>query len=137
LLASASDAYQSVLNTYGDISHAAVAARFGLAAIAENRGDFDGARTQYQAVASGAKDYMAYQQLANARLKILDELRKPVIMAGAATEPAAAAVPTTREIPNLIAAPTTGAATRMSTPTTAKTQAAAMPPATRHATTTP
>jgi hypothetical protein len=128
LLASASDAYQNVLNSYPDVIHAAIAARFGLAAIAENRGDFDAARKQYEAIAQGAKDIAAYQQLANERLKMLDELRKPVIMAKAATEPVEPPpeVPTTQAIPPLVAAPTTA--------TSAKTSAL---PATKPATTSP
>jgi hypothetical protein len=130
LLASASDAYQSVLNTYADQKHAAVAARFGLAAIAENRGDFDAAKKQYEAIAQMTNDIAAYQQMANVRLKMLDDLRKPVIMANATTEPAdlPPEVPTTQTIPPLVAAPG---------PATASAAKTAALPATTRATTAP
>jgi hypothetical protein len=129
LLASASDAYQSVLNTYADQKHAAVAARFGLAAIAENRGDFDAAKKQYEAISQMTSDIAAYQQMANLRLKMVDDLRKPVIMANAATEPAdlPPEVPTTQAIPPLVAAPgpATTATTRIATTQAAAAGAAA------------
>jgi hypothetical protein len=49
-LKEAEEAYQSVLNELTDQPLAATTARFGLAAIAQNRGDFDAARKQYQSI---------------------------------------------------------------------------------------
>jgi hypothetical protein len=135
LLASAAEAYQNVLSSYPDVKHAAIAARFGLAAIDENKGDFDAAKIQYQGIIQQSSDLQPYQQLANERLKQLDELRKPVIIAAAATEPAVPevpGVPSTQAVPPLIAPPTTGATTKAAT-----TMPASAAPATTRATTTP
>ena len=101
LIADASEAYQTILNNYADQVYAAIAARFGLAAIAENKGDFDAAKSQYEKLALETKAFPAYQQLAADRLKKLDELRHPVILAAPATMPAIAStttMPTTQAV---------------------------------------
>ena len=118
LISSAAEAYQTIITNYPDEKYAAIAARFGLAAIAENKGDFDAAKAHYEKVATEAKDFPAYQQLATSRLAMLDTLRKPVLLAPPATEPAATTKPIS--IPDLIRPPTTTpAATRPSAkPTT-------------------
>lgn len=87
LLSAASDAYTQALQTYGDVPNVAVAARFGLAAVAENRGQWDAARDQYQAIiASDAAQ--PYKDYAKTRLDILPQLQQPAAMdLGASTQP--------------------------------------------------
>ena len=114
-LDSAAEAYRTVVDNYGDIKQAAVAARLSLGAIAEERGQWDEAKANYEKVAAEAKDQPAYAELARARLQILEQLRNPVILATPSTLPA---------IPPLVAAPTTA-----TMPMGAATTAPAAPPA--------
>lgn len=114
-LDSAAEAYRTVVDNYGDIKQAAVAARLSLGAIAEERGQWDEAKAIYEKVAAEAKDQPAYAELARARLQILEQLRNPVILATPSTLPA---------IPPLVAAPTTA-----TMPMGAATTAPAAPPA--------
>jgi hypothetical protein len=126
-LATAAEAYQTVTNNYSDITHADIAARFGLAAIHEQRGEWDQAKQIYAKIAADAGKLAAYKQLADARMTAVDMLRNPVIVGKPATEPA---MPesmnpfpaSTRPIPPTIAAP--GAATQ---PAGAKPQATTNP----------
>ena len=46
-LATAAEAYQTVISSYADVTHADIAARFGLAAIHEQRGEWDAGQVQY------------------------------------------------------------------------------------------
>jgi hypothetical protein len=135
-LATAAEAYQTVANSYSDITHADLAARFGLAAIHEQRGEWDQAKQIYEKIAADASKLGAYKQLADARAKAVDVLREPVIMGKPATEPAMpdmSQFSSTTQIPPTIAAPTTGASTRATgasaktPPTTAPATAPARP----------
>ena len=56
-----------MLNSYSDDVYAVIAARFGLAAIAENRGDWDAAAKQYDELLKITKDFPSYQQMATQR----------------------------------------------------------------------
>ena len=68
---------------------AAVAdARFGLAAVAEDRGDFDAAAEQYKAVATDKSAVPMHKTEAERRLKLLPDLRNPVRFGTPATLPA-------------------------------------------------
>lgn len=86
-LSSAAEAYQAVATNYADVPHAEIAARFGLAAIHEQRGEWDAAKSVYDKIVADAGKMVAYKQLAEARLSILPTLRQPVIMGKPATEP--------------------------------------------------
>jgi hypothetical protein len=126
-LATAADAYQTVTNNYSDITHADIAARFGLAAIHEQRGEWEAAKTIYEKIAADTSKLGAYKELAEARMNAVAMLRQPVIMGKPATEPAMPDFPnfpSTTFIPPTVAAPGS-----MTQPTTAKPQAAG-PPAT-------
>jgi hypothetical protein len=121
LIKAAEDAYQTVLSKYSDQQAAAIAARFGLAAIAENRGDWDAAKKQYETVASTANVPQAYLEQARIRLQKLPELQQPVKIEMPTTMPALTDFPTTQQqmaaLPPTIAAPTTqGAPTTKPTP---------------------
>jgi hypothetical protein len=118
-LATAAEAYQTVTNNYSDVTHADIAARFGLGAIHEQRGEWDQAKQIYAKIAADTSNLAAYKQLAEARMTAVDMLRNPVIVGKPATEPA---MPesmnpfpsSTRPIPPTIAAP--GAATQPAGP---------------------
>jgi hypothetical protein len=79
LLSAAADAYSQALQSYGDLSGIGVAARFGLAAVAENRGQWDEAQNQYQAI-TGGDAAQAYKDYAKQRLDILPQLQRSAAM---------------------------------------------------------
>ena len=134
LLKAAEDAYQTVLSKYADQQHAAIAAHFGLAAIAENRSQWDAAKKEYEAVATMKNVPQAYLEQARIRLQKLPELQQPVTIAAPATMPnwaalqAAASTMPSSPLPPGIAAPTTLSATKPSPPGVAP--APVKPPAT-------
>jgi tetratricopeptide (TPR) repeat protein len=80
LLADAERAYQRVLELHPDRPMQAISARFGLAAIAENRGDWDTARQHYQTILDDEQTLEAFQTQAQARLATLDEIRRPIFI---------------------------------------------------------
>ena len=130
-LATAAEAYQSVSSSYGDVPHADIAARFGLAAIHEQRAEWDQARAIYQKLVADTDKLPSYKQLAEARLTAVDTIRHPIIVGKPTTEPAMpelAKFPSTTFIPPTIAAP--AAATQSTTQPAAsgaKPQAATSP----------
>jgi len=93
--------YQQVLGHYGEQRISAIAARFGLAAIAENNKDWTKARTYYDTIANAPDTPTALKTQASVRLTILARLQNPVLLAKPATQPATqpttaeSAVPTT------------------------------------------
>jgi len=110
LLDAADDAYRAVTESYADNKPAYFAARFSLAAIAEERGDWDNAKALYEKLVEETRDQPAYQQLAANRLRILPQLREAVVLAKPTTMPL---------LPPLISAATTTTATTVPTPTIA------------------
>lgn len=102
-LAVAKQAYEDVLRHYPDNTMAVLSARFGLAAIAENAGDWAAAEQHYQAIVSNQKFHEAFRKQAEQRLKTLDDIRQPVFIADrsslAAAETAPADVKTPAETP--------------------------------------
>jgi hypothetical protein len=73
-LKKASDFYGNVLKTYPDEKMATVAARFGLAAIAENRRDFKSASEQYSEIEKSDTLKM-YKDLASQRLNFVESMK--------------------------------------------------------------
>jgi hypothetical protein len=95
LLSNAADAYSQVLQNYASEKFAATAAHFGLGAVAENRGQWDAAKTQYQAIVdSGAEQ--PYKLLATDRLALIPQLSQPLTMDLPATQPAAVLGPSVK-----------------------------------------
>lgn len=88
-LGQAEGAYKRVLDSYADQTLPAVTARFGLAAIAENRGKWDDARRQYDTLAADANVPAVYKTQAQTRIRLLSQLQKGVYVA--TTQPAAPA----------------------------------------------
>jgi hypothetical protein len=89
LLTNASDAYNEVLQSYASEKLQVTAAHFGLAAVAENRGDWDAAKAQYQAIIDGNAE-APFKTLAAGRLSLIPQLMTPVAMDLPATQPTAA-----------------------------------------------
>jgi tetratricopeptide (TPR) repeat protein len=87
-LEQAQAAYKRVLDSYSGQGMAAVTARFGLAAVAENQGKWDEARRQYQGLQSDANVAAAYKSLAKLREQRVGMLQKGVYLAQASTLPA-------------------------------------------------
>jgi hypothetical protein len=87
-----------------------LAARFGLAAVAENQGKWDEAKKQYEAIANAPQVLPSMKALANTRLGQVDELRKP-LFTSPATAPAATAPATTGPAATVAPAPTTAPTT--------------------------
>lgn len=92
-LGQAESAYKRVLESYADQKLPAVTARFGLAAIAENRGKWDDARHQYETLAADPNVPAVYKTQAQTRLGLLSHMEKGVFVATSApaTQPAAPA----------------------------------------------
>lgn len=104
LFRTAQESYQEVLTRYTDHPTEAAAARLGLAAVAENRSDFDGARGFYETVANDAKAASNYRETAKQRLTLLPSLARPVRIR-------ISTAPTTAPMPFLIPDGTGGSAT--------------------------
>ncbi|HEX8521487.1 MAG TPA: hypothetical protein VF669_04465 [Tepidisphaeraceae bacterium] len=115
LIRNASEAYQQVLNKHAGELHAAIAARFGLAAIAENKGEWDAAKSQYEQVTTTANVPQSYLGVAKMRLDRLPELRQQPLLKEPATMPAMPVIPlgiaAPVNVPGAASAPANGAAT--------------------------
>jgi hypothetical protein len=103
LLNGASDAYSQVITSFADQKFAVAAARLGLAAVDENRGNWDDAKKQYQAIVDSDAD-QGFKDLANQRIGLLPQLSQPIMVGLQATTqtsigptPPTIAVPTTRK----------------------------------------
>jgi len=107
-LQAAQDAYQGVLDQKSKPSMQTNQARFGLAAVAENRRDWDSATKFYQAVADDAAAIDGYKSLAQIRLNLLPQLKSGVRFVRPTTAPTTMmATPTTLPTTSSVALPTT------------------------------
>ncbi len=116
-LRSAQQAYQEILSgKTGAPADAVRGARFGLAAVAENQGDWDEAARSFTAIINDPATAEAFKQQAQGQLARLERLRQPALLGAprtapstqAATEPAAAGAtqPATLSSPPAATAPT-------------------------------
>jgi tetratricopeptide (TPR) repeat protein len=80
LLKDAQAAYQAVLDQYSDQVMAVVAARFGLAAVAEQGRNWDEAKKQYETIKQMEKASDAFKTVASRKLERLEEIRQPVLV---------------------------------------------------------
>ncbi|HEV7301339.1 MAG TPA: hypothetical protein VGN72_18395 [Tepidisphaeraceae bacterium] len=117
-LTTAEAAYQKAVDATED-TVSALAGRFGLAAVAENRGNWDEAKQQYQAIVNAPAVLPSMKTLAESRLAQVDELRKP-LFTSPTTAPATATT-----VPAAAASATTLPAAAAASPTTAPTTAPA------------
>ena len=91
LLAGAEKDYNDVLGQQASLPPKLVArARFGLAAIAEDRNDWPAARTQYDAIENDPKTPASLKNLAKQRLTVLPEIEKPLVLGEPKQPPTAA-----------------------------------------------
>lgn len=107
LLKRAEESYRRVAEVYPNQVPSRVAAQFGLAAVAENRRDWDAAQKLYQQIVDASDVPDLYKNPARERLSSLAQVREPVLIG-----PLNVDVDT---VPPLLAAPTTGASTRATT----------------------
>lgn len=100
-LARAQEAFEKVVRVYPEQSSTVQNARFGLAAIAENRRDFETAAKLYREITGDPQSTESYKNLAEMRLAVLEDLKNPIFIAAApapttaATAPASATAPGT------------------------------------------
>jgi hypothetical protein len=100
-LSLAADSYQQVQKNFPDNKEAALAANFGLAAIAENRRNWDEAARIYNQIKDLTTEKM-YKDLAEQRLKLLPEIKEPMLVGDLTSKPAElvpATLPSTQPAP--------------------------------------
>jgi len=79
-LTRAKESYERLIRMFPEQTLTVVNARFGLAAIAENRRDFSTAEAIYREIMADEKNIQAYRTLADMRLSLLDGLIQPMYM---------------------------------------------------------
>jgi len=84
-LTKAEEAYQQILKSYPQQKNTVVAAKFGLAAIAENRANWDEAAKQYDSIVNDKDAVKVFQDQARARQETLKDIKQPVYIAGPST----------------------------------------------------
>jgi tetratricopeptide (TPR) repeat protein len=92
-LKEAAESYQQVLERYADQVIPTLNARFGLAAVAEQNRQWDQARAQYEQIAKVGDDLKTFKLLADARLKRLDDISKPMLIGQVPDKPEPPPVP--------------------------------------------
>jgi hypothetical protein len=117
-LKTAEEAYNQVLSQYADQKIPVMSARFGLAAIAENRGDWDKARQLYGAVENDPSAAQGFKDQAKVRTELLKRMQHAIYIAPAPQ-------PATQPVPSVLRLPNGGAATQpAATPAAPAVQAA-------------
>ena len=79
-LKDAAEAYQQVLDRYAEQTLATIVARFGLATVAEQARQWEQARSHYDQLAKLPDEHKTFRQLAEARLKRLDDISRPMLI---------------------------------------------------------
>jgi hypothetical protein len=116
-LRDAEDAYGDVVSGYADRIVSWVTAQMGLAAIAENRGDWAAAKQRYQAIVDRKADVPdSLARLAAQRINMLAVLQKPIFLGDYPPKPATAA--TTAPTVAMEPSPTAAAASATMPPST-------------------
>jgi hypothetical protein len=99
--------YNAIITAYPKQIYARVSAQFGLAAIAENRRDFEGAARLYQSISDDATVPDVFRNQAQARMKLIPEMQKPLMRGPFNVEPEPSPTTEPATLPSTIAAPTT------------------------------
>ena len=112
LLDTAEAAYKAAIEQRDAPKESLTTARLGLAAVAENRRQWDQAKDQYQKVLDDPATPKPMKDLAAASISRLETLRKPPLIAPPATAPIlpGATQPTTATAPTTTTAPATSTA---------------------------
>lgn len=95
LLSEAESAYTEVVTQHSDQQVTVVAARFGLAAVHENQGDWDKAKAEYDTIVKDESVAEAFRQQARFRLEQASDWSRPVTLATAALATATQPAPAT------------------------------------------
>jgi hypothetical protein len=111
LLQTAGQSYQEVLDDPGSPPETMWTARFGLAAVRENQGEWDKAKEQYQKLVNDLNTPQPLKDQAVERLNKLDERRRPVLMGAPAAEEPPATGPATSTAPSTSPSTTTPSTT--------------------------
>jgi hypothetical protein len=125
-LSAASSAYQEVIDKYGDQPLNVMSAHFGLAAIMENRSQWDEAAQHYKEVLLNQESGPGFKHFAQMRIMDLSTLNRPLLLRDSATPPL---IPTTKP------AKEDAAGASKASPSTVTTQATSKPVTTKPATT--
>ncbi len=83
-------AYREIVQNHATHTYSLASARLGLAAIAENLGEWDEAKAQYEAILNDDKIIQPFKTQADLRLRQIPRLRHPVYIAPAPTTEASA-----------------------------------------------
>ena len=127
-LKDAKAAYEQALSQYPEQTMAMVNAHFGLAAVAENGRNWEEAKRHYEAVKSLKGSI--YQSLAEAKLKTLDKIQKPLLVGIVPEKPEEPKEPTeSTTAPSTTQSTTTQSTTARSSATSMPTTAPATPSA--------
>ena len=110
LLKTAAEAYSEVIDDPAAPQESKWTARFGLAAVHENRREWDKAKEQYQKLVNDANTPQALRDQAVERLNSLETVRRPVLIGAPATAETTTAAATTSTSPS-----TTPSTTRATT----------------------
>jgi hypothetical protein len=104
----AEEAFTRIVNEFSDQKLALGGAKMGLAVIAENRGDWDGAKKQYEAIADDKGPFAntPFAKEAAERIKNLDKSKNAPRLATLTPATAPATAPAT-SLPSMIEPPTT------------------------------
>jgi hypothetical protein len=119
-LKNAENTYQNVLQQYDNLKYDKAAALLGLAAIEENRGNWDKAIDYYNRISADKAIPQLYKDVATSRIKLIPELKTPIYIGTfSATQPTSAPATTqsageatTQPTSQMIAAPTTAPTSR-------------------------
>lgn len=87
LFSTARASYTTIVTNYPNRAEEVAHAKLGLAAIAENTGDFDTAKKLYTEVAGDAVATATYRNVASARLDMLPNLARPMRLRNSTTQP--------------------------------------------------
>lgn len=122
------DAYQKIVTSYAEQTQPLISARFGLAAIAEEKRDWKTAREEYQKVIESEHALATDKSLAEDRVAGLDKLQNPLLLIPASQpvmpETMPTALPELTPLPSLDMGPTPAPSTQpVATPTTKPTTA--------------
>ncbi|HZN69780.1 MAG TPA: hypothetical protein VFB66_31180 [Tepidisphaeraceae bacterium] len=105
LMEAAATSYQAVLDNPQAPHDTKVTARLSLAAVAENRRQWDKAREHYQKVIDDTQAPKPLKDLAVERLQKLDDIKNPPLIGKPATVPTTATAPATSTAPSTSTAP--------------------------------
>jgi tetratricopeptide (TPR) repeat protein len=137
LLQSAAQSYQEVLDDPGSPKETKWTARFGLAAVKENQGEWDQAKDQYQKLVNDLDVPQPLKDQAIERLNTMDARRHPVLLVAPVAEqpvpPTTGATtstaPSTSTAPTSIAPSSTAPTSRSTTTTSPASKPASAPAA--------